>query len=301
MSRGLIEFIVKNIIEHDRELFETSIDNYDTIASNVLRAIEHDSLNFNNMETITLNQNGKKRMVKKYPDKLSNENILCYYIKYILDKIFRTKYPNRNKTMKSLFDIFSAIIQMTDFTIIRFDFKNYFNTISSEYVFDKYIKYKISNRSDMYLIDKFVRETGYTYAGLCTSNAIVEIISKTFDDALFTCAKSHKMIFYQRYIDDGIIIFNEHLEEDEAKSILNNALQLIFFDKTIHAKECRTKFNFNKFQYVSRRNISQNTVPINFLGYEFYLFPSSPNKNLKRKLIIFYHIILIQHQSIIKI
>lgn len=277
MNKEQIEFIVKNIILHNSEL---SIDKYKQkeIVSTVIDAVENATLNFTNMDTIILNQNGKTRVVKKYTDILSPENILCSYIKHILDKKFKITYPNRNKVTKSLFTIFSAIIQMTDFTVIRFDFKNYFNTISSEYVFEKYIKDNISKRSDLYLISEFVKATKFTYAGLCTSNAIAEIISKHFDNALNQNLLPYGVVFYERYIDDGIIILNEHVEQNLVIDILKKALIATFKDENIDGQKCRTKLNLKKFQYISKRNISQTKAAINFLGYEFYL-SNNNNKN----------------------
>ena len=48
--------------------------------------------------------------------------------------------------MHSLFDVISALHNMNDFSILRFDFEDFFNTVSSEYVFNKYIS-KISLRT----------------------------------------------------------------------------------------------------------------------------------------------------------
>ena len=88
------------------------------------------------------------------------------------------KYPNRNRISRDLFSTLSATIQMSDFTIVRVDFKQYFNSISSIYVFEKYLKNDLSNRYEMDLVKAFVSSTKYAYAGLCTSNAIAEIIAK---------------------------------------------------------------------------------------------------------------------------
>lgn len=283
MNKEQIEFIVRNIIVHDRELSVEYEDKQDGIVSTVIEAVENSTLNFMNMDTITLNQNGKKRIVKKYTDILSPENILCLYIKHILDKKFKITYPKRNQVIKSLFNIFSAIIQMTDFTIIRFDFKNYFNTISSEYVFEKYIKNNISKRSDLYLINEFVKATKLTYAGLCTSNAIAEIISKYFDNALNQNLLPYGVVFYERYIDDGIIILNEHVEQSVIIDILEKSLAATFKDESIGGQKCRTKLNYNKFQYTSRRTMSKTKTAINFLGYEFYLSDDN-NKNSQIKI-----------------
>lgn len=76
---------------------------------------------FSTYDSIVLKQGTKKRHVKLYKP-FSTENILCQYIKQILDRQFKIKYPNRNKAVHTLFDFLKAVKQMSEFTIIKFDF-----------------------------------------------------------------------------------------------------------------------------------------------------------------------------------
>lgn len=84
-----------------------------------------------------------------------------------------------------------------------------FYTISSEYVFQKYISKCSIKRYKIELLENFVSKTKYAYAGLNTSNIICEIIAKYCDEALLLKFKNYGLIFYRRYIDDGILIFNK--------------------------------------------------------------------------------------------
>lgn len=81
------------------------------IEAYVMRTIDdlnRGNYDFSTYDSIVLKQGTKKRQVKLY--KLySTENILCQYIKQILDRIFKVKYPNRNKAVHSLFDFFKAV------------------------------------------------------------------------------------------------------------------------------------------------------------------------------------------------
>lgn len=54
---------------------------------------------------------------------------------------------------------------------------------------------------------------------------------------------SNGIIYYERYIDDSILILNEHMEETEVKEKLETVLLKIFHDQTIKAPKCHTKFN----------------------------------------------------------
>ena len=97
------------------------------------------------------------------------------------------------------------------------------------------------------LIKAFAYSTKYAYAGLCTSNAIAEIIAGYFDEAVKQMFFSNGIIYYERYIDDSILILNEHMEETEVKEKLETVLLKIFHDQTIKAPKCHTKFNKKKF------------------------------------------------------
>ena len=103
MNKEQIKFIIKNILEYNNEYSQESLDAQERIFSNVWQSLRENTFHFEKMETLHLNQNGKKRIVKQYRDLLSVENILSIYIKKLLDRKFRVTYPNRNKIIKSLF------------------------------------------------------------------------------------------------------------------------------------------------------------------------------------------------------
>lgn len=266
-----IERAVKRTIALDKDTPPKSAAEQEQIISDIKDALNNSTFNFENSKSLMLNQSGKKRLVKQYDNLYSPENILCQSIKQILDIAFKIKYPNRNKTTRTLFSVLSAAIQMSDFTIVKFDFKDYFNSVSSIYVFEKYLKYNILDRHEIDLIKAFVYSTKYAYAGLCTSNAIAEIIAGYFDEAVKQMFFSNGIIYYERYIDDSILILNEHMEETEVKEKLETVLLNIFHDETIKAPKCHTKFNKKKFKYISRRKILKGGCSVDFLGYEFWL------------------------------
>lgn len=173
-----IKKALKRIMQQDTNKQDLRSIDIENLVLKTKEAIKEKNLNFHNLSSFTLTQNSKKRYIKKYSDVYSPENILCIVVKNILDRTFKIKYPNRNKITHSLFNIIPATIQMSDFTIVKFDFKDYFNSVSSIYVYEKYIKDKILDREYLDIIELFVYSTRITYMGLCCSNAIVEIISQ---------------------------------------------------------------------------------------------------------------------------
>lgn len=251
----------------------------EAIAEIVRSSLPSLSYDFSKSDSIVLNQDSKKRFVKKYPDIYSPESVLCQCIKQILDSTFRIKYPNRNKSVRALFDVLRAVKQMADFTIIKYDFKDYFNSVSAPYVFEKYIGEKLADRFAADLIKKFVMETKYAYAGFSTSNVIAEIIAQQFDIAVRLALTDKGILFFERYIDDSIIVINEHIESSKCLALLQNTLSMVFHDNTVSASpKCKTKFNSTKFVHISCRNLNATPKTVDYLGYEFAFIKDSHNK-----------------------
>lgn len=98
-----IDRAVRRIAALDKNTAPKTPSEQDQIIANVEDAFSKMSFNFSNTTSITLSQNGKKRLVKQYNDLYSAENVLCHCIKQILDRVFKVKYPNRNKISRDLF------------------------------------------------------------------------------------------------------------------------------------------------------------------------------------------------------
>lgn len=272
-----VERAVRYIVAKDYKNPKTDIE-LQELTSMVIESYKSRAYSFSDYSSMFLNQGSKVRIVKYYENIYSVENILCQYVKQILDRNFNIKYPNRNKTVRSLFSYIAAIKQMSHFTIVKFDFKDYFNSVSAPYVFEKYIKPRISQRVELDLLQEFCYSTKYAYAGLCTSNAISEIIAKTFDDALKGKFSSKGLLFFERYIDDCILLLNEHVEMDDVKESINEILTDIFHSQIqCNSCKCKTKFNDNKFRYLSSKSIALTPYSVDYLGYEFWFSRTSQN------------------------
>ena len=137
-------------------------------------------------------------------------------------------------------------------------------------MFEKYIRPKIKDRFELELIHDFVYKTKYAYAGLCTSNVIAEIVAKDFDREIKNEFLSKGLLFYERYIDDCILILNENIKQSDIQSILDEILKKVFdninSDTTI---KCKTRFNAGKFQFLSKKTLTATPIVIDYLGYEF--------------------------------
>lgn len=267
---------IRKIVEYQNSVLPTherrSKENIDETIEKICKEYKEKTYDFSDYTNVPLRQVDKIRNVKQYQP-FSSEEVLCIYLKRLLDKTFHITYPNRNVFMRTTFDIINSLKDMGDYTVFRFDFADFFNSISSTYVFEKYVKEKVMERYQTELIQDFVDKTRYAYAGLNTSNIFCEIIAKKFDEKLIQKFNQSGVILYKRYIDDGLIIFNRYISNDECLEIIDEAIQEVFYDKSLSGvTKCKTKLNLSKVKYIAKRNIAQGgNEEFDFLGYKFVL------------------------------
>ena len=246
-----IERAVYHQIANDTQVLKGQEEINNTIES-VKNKIKKREYDFSKLSSMVLNQSGKKRFVKLYSNTFSVENILCQYIKQLIDRTFKVNYPNRNSTITDLFNILTAVRQMSNFTIVKFDFKDYFNSVSATYVYEKILKNDLKNRIEVDIIEDFTSKTKYTYAGLSTSNVLAEMIAKQFDEEIKKIFLPKGLLFFKRYIDDSILILNQDIAESDIRKILKDILFDIYYDETVKTvTKCKTVFNDKKWLFTS--------------------------------------------------
>lgn len=258
MSLENIRGVIRKI---DYTLTEDEIDDW---CEECRYAIQTDTYDFSSFSREVYSQSGKKRVIYSFP-KLSVENMLSHYLKQQLDRAFHIKYASRSKIINLLFNTLVATKNMNDFVIVRADFKSFFDSVKSEYVYEKYILPSIIKREDKQLLEKYVENFKYCYAGLCLSNGMTEIVCKDFDIVLKARLSEYGVFFYERYVDDMLIMFNNYISENRIKNIIRETIIEVFGSCPV-----RLSSSPGKFSYISRRNLvpSQN---FNFLGYEFFI------------------------------
>ncbi len=210
----------------------------------------------------------------------SPEALLCIFLKRVLDRKFHISYPNRNEYIRTLFDTAAAIKDMSDYTIFKFDFSDFFNSVSSEYVYHNYIQSASLERYQDKLMADFVNATKYTFAGLNTSNILCEIIARDFDQRLVQRFSKQGIILYKRYIDDGIMMLNRYVEQNDCLEIVNDVIKEVFLSpKDSKLSPCKTALNLSKVRYIAGRclEVGGPSETFDFLGYEFEL-----NKNIDK-------------------
>lgn len=243
------------------------------IVEMAIEAYEKRTYDFKSLIHMNIEQHEKTRKVVMFKP-FSPEELLCIFLKRMLDRKFHISYPNRNEYVRSLFDATAAIKDMSDYTIFKFDFSDFFNSISSEYVYHKYIKSASLERYQSRLLEDFVYATKYAFAGLNTSNILCEIIAQDFDQRLIQVFSKHGIILYKRYVDDGVIILNRFISQNDCKTLINDVIREVFYSPLEYEiKQCKTTLNSSKLKYIAGRQlaVSGSSAVFDFLGYEFEL------------------------------
>ena len=86
----------------------------------------------------------------------------------------------------------------------------------------------ISIRGDKDILEKYIDEFKYCYAGLCLSNGMTEIVCRDFDKRLKAKLTVYGVFFYERYVDDMLIMLNNYISQDEIIDIINKTINETF-------------------------------------------------------------------------
>lgn len=260
---------IRNIIRQmDYSKSEIEID---LLADDIKKNITNQLYDFSSYEKDIFTQQGKKRVVYSYPN-LSTEAVLCQYLKKQIDRNFHINYASRNRIMNVFFNILPVIKDMNDFVIIRADFKSFFDSVLSMHVYDRYIKESIVLRRDKEILEQYMKEFKYCYAGLCLSNGLTEIVCREFDSRIRAHLSKYGMFFYERYVDDILLITNKYISKNQFCDIVQHTIQEVFGNSPV-----KLNMSPGKFSYITRRNLLE-LQKFNFLGYEFVIQQETENK-----------------------
>jgi hypothetical protein len=189
----------------------------------------------------------------------TNEKIALKYLKKRLDLEFNIKYANRNNIMRELFPIIENINYLGDFTIFRYDFKNFFDSVDARKIYDCYIINTNLQRFEKELLKQLTNLYNFCFAGLPTSNAFVEIVASRFDQVLKSRFIDKGLCFCARYVDDGILVFNEFIEKSYIQEILDRTIGEVFQMSSVG-------LNTSKTCYLTKHS---RDLKFNYLGYLF--------------------------------
>lgn len=211
----------------------------------------------NNLEKGIIKQHKKTRLIYKVNS--TNEEMALKYLKRRLDIELNIKYANRNCIMRELFPVIENIACLGDFTIFRFDFKHFFESVEARGIFDEYVADTNLRRYEKDLLKQLTDLYKYCFAGLPTSNAFIEIVANRFDQVLKSKFGDKGLCFYSRYVDDGILIFNEFVDKTYIQKVLDDAIREVFNMPSV-------RLNADKTCYLTKYT---GDLKFDYLGYQF--------------------------------
>lgn len=186
-----------------------------------------------------------------------HELITLDYYKMLLNKYGSFRFPNRSNIMSELMHIIPYLKKYNSFTIYKFDIEKFFYNINPSkilsFVDDKY-HLKSHERQ---FIKKYLKSNKILYPGIGLHNSLIEILGNEFDK-LIREYFNKKCIFFSRYVDDGIIILDEKIDEKEINRTIKGILKATLGG--------RLEFNKLKTNYF---NNECKKIDFEYLGYHF--------------------------------
>lgn len=216
----------------------------------------------NNLEdtfiiTPYVTRNVKGRLVIDKSKINIEEQIILDYYKLLLNRYCNLKFPNRSYIMAEIMNIVPDLHRYHAYTIYKFDFKNFFNTVSSKKSFT-YICEALSLKTFEYdFLKKYVSDVMELIPGIGLHNSLVEISGKLFDLEVKKAFKE-SCLYFARYVDDCILILDENIERDKIEKVIFKLMNQCFGEKV--------KINNAKTDYF---NSSCTNFKFDYLGYEF--------------------------------
>lgn len=200
--------------------------------------IKNNKIDFSSVTSLKIIKNGKKRKV--YIANKPADQVTLRFLAKRLNTEFHIIYPNRDKIMELCFNLIDSLPQLDNYTIYKFDFKDFFDSVKIIDVYNKYIEHSNLFSHEKALIIKLAQKYERCVQGLPVSNALIEIISREFDERLRAAFSDDGLIFYSRYVDDCILIFNHETERKKLESIIDACRHTVYGDDVVFSKKKTT-------------------------------------------------------------
>ena len=200
----------------------------------IINEKEIDTYKIKDLETIVENNEHIDKKTFKYSTykgrsvinskELSEENKLkLRYYQLLLNEVFQIRQPNRNVIINHLLNVAPYLSKYNSPVIFKFDFSKFFESISIEKVLKKIEMNPQIYTRELVVLSKIFSQFTKTTPGLGIINSFCELLGNEFDHEI-KIKFNKKLIIYERYVDDGILIFDSPVEEEYIKeSILKIA------------------------------------------------------------------------------
>lgn len=218
--------------------------------------IKKSEVDFSSIKSLNIIKDGKRRQVY-IANKAIDQAALIYLAKR-LNNEFKISYPNRDKIMELSFNLIDSLPRLDNYTIYKFDFKDFFDSVDIKSIYNQYLEHSNLYSYEKELVLKIAKKYKNCVQGLPTSNALIEIVSREFDERVKAAFSEDGLVFYKRYVDDCILIFNHRVKREVLNKAVDKCRRLIFGGKI--------KFSSAKTSYQTKLDGDET---FDYLGYSF--------------------------------
>jgi len=218
--------------------------------------IKKSEIDFSSITSLSIVKDGKRRQV--YTANKAIDQATLIYLSKRLNIEFNISYPNRDNIMELSFNLIDSLPRLDNYTVYKFDFKDFFDSISIRSVYSKYVEHSNLYSYEKELIIKIGKKYKNCVQGLPTSNALIEIISRDFDERVKAAFSEDGLIFYKRYVDDCILIFNHRVKKELLDRIIDKCRESTF-GKSVLLSPSKTSYQTKM----------DGDASFDYLGYSF--------------------------------
>ncbi len=222
-----------------------------------------DQQSYNLKENLKFRMIKVKKMAKKRKFVTVRPNS---FEKTIIDEINKIILKEKKVCFNNKVQIAShldkIVKKLRNYTIVRFDFKNYFNSLNLNYILEKCQINRLLNDFQQNFLKDYANFLKYCMPGINLNTTMAEVIASEFDREIKNTYKD--IAFYERFVDDVIMIVNRRVPEDEIKARLTSTVNKIFYDESIGYKN-KTQIHFDtKFNCFTDKDTPKSVNVLDF-------------------------------------
>lgn len=223
------------------------------------------SLDFNSViATKTITRFGKTREVHYVFDKHSDEfKAMCKLADAlkVLDEYKRMTYT---QITESIIKNLQSLKHAKEFTIVKFDFVSYFESLSTKYIYDYILKDKLDDKARE-IMNAYCAQVPYAYAGIGISNTFADIMTNVFKEQLLTNLCKEGIVGAYSYVDDFVLIFDKIISKEQVIDVINSTIAQVFGKEHDVPNKVSIYTKGPKFNYLTSENLPLSFVNLGYL------------------------------------
>jgi len=190
-------------------------------------------------------------------EKVSNDNfLLLSYYQMLVQTFFSIQHPDRNTIISEMLNIFPHLLEYNTVVIYKFDLKNFYRSIDIKKILGEIRINKQLYPEEVSFLERTFSKIKQLSPGLGIINNLTEILGHKFDKEI-QYMFGLEAIFYSRYVDDCVLVFDKPLGENFIFEKVSKLVKETFGENVT--------INFDKTDYLNLTDSSH----FDYLGYVF--------------------------------